>query len=521
MSVVLSSFFIYKISYFDKKIACFNNLICYKINQTKDFFEEGVKVEIFNTMTMKKEKFVPINQNEVRMYVCGVTVYDHCHIGHARSSVVFDVVRKYLKFKGYKVTFVKNFTDIDDKIIKRSNELNISWKELTEIYIRSHDEDMQALMVDKPDFAPKATEFVKDMIELCKKLIDKGYAYEKNGDVYFRVKKFKEYGKLSHRSLDDLLSGARVEINEQKEDPLDFALWKKSKENEPFWDSPWGKGRPGWHIECSIMSEKLLGIPFDIHGGGKDLVFPHHENEIAQSEAAFGKMLAKYWMHNGFVNINKEKMSKSLGNFFTIKDILKEFDKEVLRFFLITTHYRSPLDFSQENLIEVEKALDRIYTALDELNTYKPSKKSVSLIDDIVELKNDFMTKFTQSMDDDFNTPAAIAALFDAIKSLNIILQKKPDIDSYNILLYVVDEIKQICLNVLGIIQKEPADWFRSNLTISEEELQKLIDERNIARKNKDFKLADKIREDLKEKGIELLDTLDGTKYRAKRVRSF
>ncbi|UOD34694.1 cysteine--tRNA ligase [Deferribacteraceae bacterium V6Fe1] len=476
-------------------------------------------MEIFNTMTLKKETFEPIHDDEVKMYVCGVTVYDDCHIGHARSSVVFDVIRKYLKYKGYKVTFVKNFTDIDDKIIKRSNELGISWKELTDRYIKSHDDDMAALMVDRPDYTPKATEFINEMIGLCERLIEKGYAYEKNGDVYFRVRAFKDYGKLSHRSIDDLLSGARVDINEIKEDPLDFALWKKSKENEPGWQSPWGLGRPGWHIECSAMSSKILGIPFDIHGGGKDLVFPHHENEIAQSEASEDKTFAKYWMHNGFVNINKEKMSKSLGNFFTIKDILKEFDREALRYFLLTTHYRSPLDFSQDNLIEAERALDRIYTALDEVKSYKPTKKSKNLAVEVEKAGNDFFEGFTKSMDDDFNTPAALSYLFEFVKALNIILTNKPDEQSYNLLLEIVEKVKSACLDVLGIIQKEPEEWFKANLIIDEDELNKLIEERNLARKNKDFAKADEIRDYLKEKGVELLDTLEGTKFRAKKIR--
>ncbi|MCB4205008.1 cysteine--tRNA ligase [Deferribacterales bacterium Es71-Z0220] len=476
-------------------------------------------MEIFNTMTLKKETFEPIHANEVKMYVCGVTVYDDCHIGHARSSVVFDVIRKYLKYKGFKVTFVKNFTDIDDKIIKRSNELGISWKELTDRYIKSHDDDMAALMVERPDYTPKATEFINEMINLCERLIEKGYAYEKDGDVYFRVRAFKDYGKLSHRSIDDLLSGARVDINEIKEDPLDFALWKRSKENEPGWKSPWGVGRPGWHIECSAMSSKILGIPFDIHGGGKDLVFPHHENEIAQSEASEDKTFAKYWMHNGFVNINKEKMSKSLGNFFTIKDILKEFDREALRYFLLTTHYRSPLDFSQDNLIEAERALDRIYTALDEVKSYKPTKKSKDLTSEIEKAGNEFFEGFAKSMDDDFNTPAALSHLFEFVKALNIILTNKPDEQSYSLLLKIVDKVKSTCLDVLGIIQKEPEEWFKANLALDEEELNKLIEERNLARKNKNFAKADEIRDYLKEKGVELLDTLEGTKFRAKKIR--
>lgn len=329
----------------------------------------------FNTLSNTKEEFKPINENRVNMYVCGVTVYDFCHIGHARSSGVFDIIRRYLMYKGYDVTFVKNYTDIDDKIIKRSNEANIKWTELTEKFIAEHDADMDALNILRPTHTPKATDYIKQMIEMCENLISKGFAYESNGDIYYRVQKFEEYGKLSHRKLDDMMAGARIEVNDNKENPFDFVLWKAAKPGEPSWSSPWGEGRPGWHIECSVMSEDILGLPFDIHGGGKDLVFPHHENEIAQSEAACGCMFSKYWVHNGFVNVNQEKMSKSLGNFFTIRDVTKEFDAEIVRYFLLTTHYRSSLDFSQDHLLEAEKSLDRIYTMLDELNRFNAGKK--------------------------------------------------------------------------------------------------------------------------------------------------
>ncbi|BAI80314.1 cysteinyl-tRNA synthetase [Deferribacter desulfuricans SSM1] len=470
---------------------------------------------IFNTLTGKKEEFIPLQDNKVRMYVCGVTVYDYCHIGHARSSVVFDIIRRYLIYKEYDVTFVKNFTDIDDKIIKRSNEENIHWKELTEKFIKEHDYDMEKLNIMPPDFTPKATEFIDEMIKLCEKLIEKGYAYVVDGDVYYRVEKFKDYGKLSKRNLDELLAGARVEVDERKENPLDFALWKKSKENEPYWESPWGKGRPGWHIECSVMSAKLLGIPFDIHGGGKDLIFPHHENEIAQSEAAEEKMFAKYWIHNGFVNINKEKMSKSLGNFFTIREIIKEFDPEVLRFFLLTTHYRSPIDFSFDHLVEAEQSLNRIYTFLDDLEHYVVSKKGKNYLEEANKIFENFKKEFETSMDDDFNSAKALAAIFDYIKEINRLLNQKVVKETYEEILKLTNNFKKIVNQVLGIINKTPKEWFASNLPISESELIKKIEERTNARKNKNFELADKIRDELESLGIELLDTPTGTRYRA------
>jgi cysteinyl-tRNA synthetase len=476
-------------------------------------------LKLFNTLSGEKEIFTPLEDNKVKMYVCGVTVYDYCHIGHARSSIVFDTIRRYLKYKGFDVTFVKNFTDVDDKIIKRANEENKSINEITDFFIKAHDEDMDKLNILRPDYTPRATEYIDGMIKLCEKLIEKGFAYESNGDVYFKVRSFKDYGKLSKRDLDDLLAGARVDVNEIKEDPLDFALWKRSKEGEPGWNSPWGRGRPGWHIECSVMSAEILGIPFDIHGGGKDLIFPHHENEIAQSEAAEGKEFARYWIHNGFVNINKEKMSKSLGNFFTIRDVLKEVDPEVLRFFLLTTHYRSPLDFSFDNLLEAENALERIYTTIDELdsavfNNKKPVQKAK--IDEIIDR---FRKDFVESMDDDFNTASAISNIFELIKEVNLLLSEKLNSEDLNYLKVRFEEVKSIIRDVLGILTKTPSEWFKMNLSIDEGELQKLIEEREIARRNKDFAKADAIRNELKSKGVELLDTPAGTKFRARRLR--
>lgn len=476
-------------------------------------------LKIFNTMTNQKEIFTPINDNEVKMYVCGVTVYDFCHIGHARSSIVFDTIRRYLIYKGYRVNFVKNFTDVDDKIIKKSNESGKPIDEVTSMFIKAHNEDMDKLNILRPDYAPKATEFIEEMIDLCKKLIEKGYAYESNGDVYFKVRSFKEYGKLSKRDLEDLISGARVEVNEIKNDPLDFALWKKSKENEPSWDSPWGKGRPGWHIECSAMSSKILGIPFDIHGGGKDLIFPHHENEIAQSEAAEGKEFAKYWIHNGFVNIDKEKMSKSLGNFLTIRDITKEVDPEVLRFFLMTTHYRSPLDFSFDKLYDSESALERIYTTLDEVDSAVPNNKKSDSKAEIHSIFSKFYKEFEYSMDDDFNTAAAISHIFELIKEINILLKNKLNEYSITYLKEKLETFKSTMNKTLGILTKTPEEWFKSSLTMDEIELKKYIDERNEARRNKNFQKADEIRVFLQTKGIDLLDTINGTKFRARKIR--
>lgn len=476
-------------------------------------------IRLFNTLKKDKEEFIPANGKKVGIYVCGVTVYDLCHVGHARSAVVFDVIRKYLIFKGYDVTFVKNFTDIDDKIIRRSNELGISWQELTEKYILAHDEDMDSLHVLRPDQTPKATDFIPEMIEMCENLISKGHAYVSDGDVYYRVNSFEEYGKLSHRTFDEMMAGARVEVNDKKENPYDFVLWKSSKPNEPSWKSPWGEGRPGWHIECSVMSEKILGLPVDIHGGGKDLIFPHHENEIAQSEASCGCQFTKYWLHNGFVNINEEKMSKSLGNFFTIRDILNEFDPEIIRFFLLTTHYRSALDFSDEKLKDTESSLDRIYTMLDELYTFTAGKKGTEQVAEAKSISTDFLQEFSKAMNDDFNTPIALASLFEVVRRTNKVLAEKPNTETLNALRTSIEKILAPVQSVLGILTKTPEEWFKANLSITLNELDAFILERKNARIDKNFERADEIRQELKMKGIELLDTPLGTKFRAKKVR--
>lgn len=474
-------------------------------------------ITLYDTMTGDKREFKPIKDNNVGMYVCGVTVYDYTHIGHARSSVVFDVIRRIFIHNGYNVTFVKNYTDIDDKIINRANERGINWKKLAETFIDEHDKDMDSLFIMRPNYTPKATDYIDKMIEYCQKLIDSNHAYEVDGDVYFRVKSFCDYGKLSKRNIDDMVAGARIDINDKKENPLDFALWKSAKPNEPSWDCPWGKGRPGWHIECSVMSEALLGSNIDIHGGGQDLIFPHHENEIAQSEALTCSCFANYWIHNGFVNINKEKMSKSLNNFFTIREVLEKItDPETLRFLFLTTHYRQPLEYSEDKLKESYSALNRIYTYFDELEHTVGSKSGKDLIDKINEVFENFNKDFNLALQDDFNTPKAVAVVFELIRALNIILISKPSIDTINHLKDISLSIKNTINNVLGILNFTPYEWYKTHLSISEDEVLSLIEKRSQARANKDFATADSIRADLTEKGIEIIDTLSGTRYRTK-----
>jgi len=375
-------------------------------------------IRVYNTMSGKKEEFVPLQENKVGMYVCGVTVYDLCHIGHARSAIIFDMIYRYLRYRGYEVTFVRNFTDIDDKIINRANQEKIDYKTIAERYIREFEVDMGGLGLEKATMEPRATDHIPEMIRLLSTLVENGYAYRGGSDVFFSVGRFKDYGKLSKRNLDEMQAGARVEIDEKKENPLDFVLWKGSKPGEPFWESPWGKGRPGWHIECSVMSMKYLGETFDIHGGGKDLVFPHHENEIAQSEGATGNIFARYWIHNGFINIDKEKMSKSLGNFLTIKDVLKQWHPEVLRLFFLSSHYRSPLDYTEESLKEAKSGLDRFYSMLkavqDEIKRPAQPKGKVDTpaFKEAQQAIESFQARFEEAMDDDFNTAQSLGYFF-------------------------------------------------------------------------------------------------------------
>jgi cysteinyl-tRNA synthetase len=483
------------------------------------------KMRIYNTLTGKKEDFTPIVEGKVGIYACGVTVYDVCHIGHARSSVVFDAMRKYLGYKGYDVKFVKNFTDIDDKIINRSKEAGIPWNEVADKYTKKYYEDMHRLGVDDADVEPKATEHIKEIIEIVKGLIDKGFAYRVDGDVYFEVDRFPEYGKLSKREKSDMLAGARVEVDERKKNPMDFALWKSSKEGEPSWESPWGPGRPGWHIECSAMSIKHLGESFDIHGGGADLIFPHHENELAQSEAFTGKPFVKYWVHNGFITVDKEKMSKSLGNFFTIEDILNKFDPEPVRFFLLQTHYRSPVEFSDEQLREAEASIDRYYNTVSRINEFiergqdkgKPAGDEKTL----KEMLSAFRTKFEDAMDDDFNTALAIGHIFELIREANRFLDGKPGgTEAKKISAGVLEHLKEVG-KVLNIFQRNPKEWDRAllktkGIDITEDGILKLISERQDARKNKDWARADEIRKGLEEKGIILEDKKDGTEWKVK-----
>jgi len=486
---------------------------------------KGGKMRLYNTLTGKKEEFVPLHPDRVNMYVCGVTVYDFCHVGHARAAIVFDVIRRYLRYKGYKVTFVRNFTDIDDKIINRAKEEGIPWYEVARKYTEEFYHDMDALGVERADYEPKATEYIEDMIEMIKTLIEKGYAYVVDGNVYFSVEKFRDYGKLSKRSKEEMMAGARVEVDTRKKNPLDFALWKASKEGEPAWDSPWGPGRPGWHIECSVMSMKHLGESFDIHGGGADLIFPHHENEIAQSEAYTGKPFARYWLHNGFITVSKEKMSKSLGNFFTIREVLKRFDPEVLRVFLISTHYRSPIEFSIEHLYEAEAQVDRFYTTIMRaeyfLKALKEDDVKTPEVEHLEHQAEKLYDRFQEAMDDDFNTALALGHIFELLKELNRFLDRKPKAkDTSKAINKTIETIRQVG-KVLGIFTREPVQWQRSllqkkGIPISEHEIEEKLIQRAEARKRKDWATADAIRDELHKAGIIVEDTREGSYWRVR-----
>ncbi|MBR0278285.1 MAG: cysteine--tRNA ligase [Clostridia bacterium] len=462
-------------------------------------------MKIYNTLTRKKEEFVSIVPGEVKMYSCGPTVYNYFHIGNARPFIIFDTMRRYLEYKGYNVTFVQNFTDIDDKMINRANNEGITVKELGEKFISEYFKDADELGIKRASVHPKATENIDSIIDIVKKLEDNGYAYNVDGDVYFSTKKFKEYGKLSHQPLDDLEAGARIDVNENKNDPMDFALWKKQKTGEPAWESPWGMGRPGWHIECSAMANKYLGKTIDIHSGGQDLIFPHHENEIAQSECANNKPFAKYWMHNGYINVDNKKMSKSLGNFFTVRDVLKEFDGEVIRFFMLSAHYRSPINFSKDLIEQAKAGLERIYTCVENLEFCLNSAKSGELSEDIQKLIFDFKKIFCEAMDDDLNTGLAIAAIFDFVREINskITVGSNYTVSDIEGSISVIKELG----GVLGILQKSDD----KNL---DSEIENMIEKRQQARKNKNYVLADEIRDKLKLQGIILEDTPNGVKWR-------
>ena len=450
-------------------------------------------MKIFNTLSGKKEVFEPIEDNKIRMYICGMTVYDDTHIGHARTFLSFDLIVRYLRSIDYEVQYIRNITDVDDKIIARAEELNISPSELTKDCINSMQNDFKALGMISPDAEPRATENIDSIISLITKLIDKGHAYVGESDVYFSTESFEEYGKLSKRKLEDMLSGARIDIDLDKKNPADFVLWKKDTEGLK-WDSPWGSGRPGWHIECSAMSMDALGETFDIHGGGSDLKFPHHENEIAQSECVTGKEFAKVWMHTGSLRIDEQKMSKSLKNFITIKEALNESSSEVLRFFLISSHYRSPLNYSDEGLKEAKNSLDRLYNSLQDLS-YEMDE----------HVPSEYSEKFHDAMQDDFNSPSAISVLFEMVKQINI-LKKEDQLTLANTL---ASELISLS-NILGILLDNPKEYFTSGIDLSNQDIEEAIERRNKARKEKDFELSDKIRDDLLEKGIILEDK--GTK---------
>ena len=466
-------------------------------------------LHLHNTLSGKKELFVPLKEGEVRMYVCGVTVYDQCHVGHARSLLTFDVVYRYLKFLGYNVTFVRNFTDLDDKIIQRAKEKETTADAIAERYIQEFYRDSHGLGLLPPTCEPKATDHVQEMIALIRRLQEKGIAYEVNGDVFFSVDRFPGYGKLSRKRPEELEPGARVEVDERKRDPVDFALWKGSKEGEPFWESPWGRGRPGWHIECSAMSTKYLGNPFDIHGGGMDLIFPHHENEIAQSESAFDLPFARYWIHNGFVNINEEKMSKSLGNITTIQEVLEHHDGAALRHYFLASHYHSPIDFSVQGLEEAEKGVERIYETLDRLDRLLPPHDTLKPEPSLLEL-------FRHEMDDDVNTPRVMALIFEEIRSLN----RKLDEGKTEGLAARAAALKTMG-EVLGLLQERPKvflekkkeRWMRRQ-GLSAEAMEDSIRRRDRARSERRWQEADRIRNELKEKGITLEDTPGGTLWK-------
>ena len=462
-------------------------------------------IKVYNTLTKKKEEFKPLVAGKVKMYVCGPTVYNFFHIGNGRTFIVFDTIRRYFEYRGYEVEFVQNFTDIDDKMIKRANEENTTVKEVGDKYIKEYYEDADNLKIERATVNPRATEYITQIIDFVKGLVDKGFAYEVDGDVYFSTKKFGDYGKLSGQNIEDLQSGARISIDERKKDPMDFAIWKAQKPGEPAWKSPWGMGRPGWHIECSCMAKNILGDTIDIHAGGSDLAFPHHENEIAQSEALTGKTFANYWLHSAFVNVNNQKMSKSLNNFLTARAALEKFDADVIRFLMLSAHYRQQLNFSEELLLSAKASVERIYNTIYNLENLLDEVRTTHITDEekkYLQSLNKYKEKYIEKMDDDFNTADAITAIFDLIKDVNI----NVNIDSSK-------ELITGCLNLIRELGKPLGMLQKSTKVNLDDEIQKLVNERQQARKNKNWALADKIRDDLKSRGIVLEDTPQGIRW--------
>lgn len=463
-------------------------------------------MKLYNSITRKKEEFIPLTPGEIKMYVCGPTVYNYFHIGNGRTFIIFDTIRRYFEYRGYKVNYVQNFTDIDDKMIKKANEEETTVKHVGDKYIEEYYKDADGLNIKRATVNPRATEYVEEMIEFIQGLIEKGYAYEVQGDVYYRTKKFENYGRLIGQNLEDLQAGARINVDERKEDPMDFALWKAKKPGEPAWESPWGEGRPGWHIECSCMAKKLLGDTIDIHAGGMDLAFPHHENEIAQSEALTGKPFANYWIHGAFLNINNEKMSKSLNNFFTAREILSDYDADVVRFLMLSGHYRVQLNFSKELLDSAKSSVERLYNAIANLENLMEEVSTEGITDkekEYILSLDSYRQKYIEKMDDDFNTADAITAIFDLIRDVNTNIN--------------IDSSKEVCIEALNIIRElgEPLGILQKSTKMSlEEEIEKLIEERQQARKDRNFALADKIRDDLKARDIVLEDTPQGVRWK-------
>lgn len=478
-------------------------------------------IRVYNTLHNKKEEFVPVEEGKVKMYVCGPTTYNYIHLGNARPIVAFDVVRRYFGYRGYDVTYIQNFTDVDDKIIKRANEEGMDPKDLADKYIEAYFEDSGRLGVQKATVHPRVTDHMDDIIAMVQKIIDNGYGYEVNGDVYFEVRKFKPYGKLSGRSIDEMQSGARIAVGEQKKDPLDFALWKAAKPGEPYWESPWGKGRPGWHIECSAMSKKYLGDTFDIHGGGADLIFPHHENEIAQSEGCTGHPFVHYWLHNGFITINQEKMSKSLNNFFLVKDVLEKYSPDALRFFLLSTHYRSPLDFSDERLDEAERNMERLTDVIAKTKELAKTEGNEETAESraLSEAADKALAGFKAAMDDDFNTGLASGFMFDLAKAINVYYTAVHNGTAHNqaAAQHAKDVLKTI-MDILGILEKQWKDTESASSEEYEALMNVILSIRQEARKEKMYKIADAIRDKLGEIGIIIEDSPTGARWKKRGI---